>query len=174
MARMWAYLGKGAGADLHSDSAYRSSLITECENSTVSAALARAAFKLSGRRSPVTVGAQVASGRQPRGRALPQLVPDLLGPEAHLSVALAVQHPLLRPPQLFPPVEYAIHSQHSNPDKVNEQRREMMEALCALADAMAAEALFLSEVAPEPTRRVLMAGGPLKNITFVRDFLCCG
>ena len=41
---------------------------------------------------------KVGAGSQPAGRAMPQLLPDGLGPDDHVKVALATVHPLARPP----------------------------------------------------------------------------
>ena len=48
----------------------------------------------------LTTAVRASSGIQPTGRALPQLVPDGLGPEDHVKVALATTHPLARPPSI--------------------------------------------------------------------------
>ena len=46
----------------------------------------------------LTTAVRVGSGIQPTGRAMPQLLPDGLGPQDHLKVALVTVHPLARPP----------------------------------------------------------------------------
>ena len=94
MVRAWQHLLTDAHLEVTSAASYRSALLTERSDMTVVAAMANAQFQPSGKRSRVSIGAQIGTGRQPRGRALPQLVPDLLGPEAHLSVAQAVTHPV--------------------------------------------------------------------------------
>ena len=45
-------------------------------------------------------GLKVSAGLQPAGRALPQLLPDGLGPVDHLTVAKHTPHPITRPPTI--------------------------------------------------------------------------
>ena len=162
---------------LHDDSsryrgaAYRSAMLTEDKDLSMADTLDTVEFDPSGGRHRAVAGAQVAAGRQPRGRALPQLVPDMLGPEVHLDVALRVQHPLTRPPPLFAPVAYAVEHQPDDADELNRQRMQMHEALAHLAEATHAEADWPAEMAPLTTRPVLAAGGPVKNLAFMREIM---
>ena len=55
-----------------------------------------------------TIAMRVSSGVQPTGRCMPQLLPDGLGPEHHLTVAKASTHPAARPPSLPKHVEKAL------------------------------------------------------------------
>ena len=52
------------------------------------------------REKPIeTIASSIAAARQPRGQALPQLLPDGLTPEAHLAAAKLLDHPMAdRPP----------------------------------------------------------------------------
>ena len=115
------------------------------------------------------IGTRVASGLQPSRRALPQLVPDGLTSQEHLSVALSLEHPAVRQPSLFPPVDHAFEHQAKNPEEVVAQRESMINLLCSLSTACAHEATVLRDLAPEPTQRVLVAGGPTRNIPFMRE-----
>ena len=45
----------------------------------------------------------------------------------------------------------------------------MIHALQTLARATTLEAARLYDLAPEPTQRVLISGGPLKNVPFMRE-----
>ena len=67
--------------------------------------------KPSGGRAVSTVASRVASCVQPCKRLAPTILPEGLGPAAHLSVALQTPHPFSRPPELEPHVEHAISSQ---------------------------------------------------------------
>ena len=169
MACAWQHLLTDDHLEVTSASSYRSALLTERADLTVTAAMANAQFQPSGKRSRMSIGAQIGAGKQPRGRALPQLVPDFLGPDAHLSVAQAVAHPFTRPPVLFPPVQYALAVQPRSMDTLNKQREEMMLALDQLAAATLEDAQFLASKVPWPTLQVMEAGGPLKNIPFMRE-----
>ena len=50
-------------------------------------------------RQTATTALRVGAGVQPTGRAMPQLLPDGLGPDDHVKVALVTVHPLARPPR---------------------------------------------------------------------------
>ena len=57
-------------------------------------------FKPSGGRALSTVSSRVASCVQPTKRLAPTILPEGLGPTAHLAVALQTKHLFSRPPQL--------------------------------------------------------------------------
>ena len=169
MVQAWHHLQQPELRELSTSASYRSALLIARTDMTLDAALSHAQFEPSGKRCRRSIGAQIGTGRQPRGRALPQLVPDMLGPEAHLTVAQAVTHPFTRPPTLFPPVQYAIAAQPRDAQTVIRQRGAMVKALDALAEATLDDARFLAARVPWPTLQVLEAGGPLKNIPFMRE-----
>ena len=59
-----------------------------------------------------TSTARIAAGIQPRGRALPQLIPDFMGLASHLEVAKLIRHLAALPPVLFPLAQYGIDHHH--------------------------------------------------------------
>ena len=65
--------------------------------------------------SVFTSAIRVAAGLQPPGRRLPTLLPEGLGPEEHLKVALGLVHPVARPIRLKQHLHHAIENQHTDP-----------------------------------------------------------
>ena len=64
-------------------------------------------FEPSGRRSANVVAQRVAAGNQPTRRAVPTLLPEGLGPEDHLCLALQLCHPFDMPVPLPDHCDYA-------------------------------------------------------------------
>ena len=65
-------------------------------------------FEPSGRCSVFVSAARVASGVQSVGRSLPTILPEFLGPDAHLACARQLQHPFARVPPLQPHIAHAL------------------------------------------------------------------
>ena len=171
IVKCWSHLLSVEQAKYYTAAACRSgfALASPASDMSLDDVLETSGWAPSGKRSRTTVAFRIAAGLQPRGHAIPQLIPDLLGPETHLAVACTSLHPALRPPPLFPPVRYAHLHQPNSPHATNAQREKMLVALQALADSTMAEAALLHERAPHPTQKVLTAGGPLRNIPFMRE-----
>ena len=66
-------------------------------------------------------------------------------------------------------MEYALQHQPQDAEQLIVQRLQMSEALGALASATQQEAAWLAARVPAPTRAVMLAGGPLKNVPFMRE-----
>ena len=80
---------------------------------------------------------RVAAGLQPRGFALPQLIPDGLDPEVHLQLAFSVIHPIKRPPRLPRQVSHDFEGMREEaPTKVARQLKihELLKNLAMLVD----------------------------------------
>ena len=105
---------------------------------TVADAIDTIGFCPSGNRAPTVIGTRVAAGAQPTKRALPQLVPEGLGPLLHLQVVQSMEHPFAKRPRLTAPVEYALRNQ-LQPEECNAQRNDMLTALEELAKCMRKE-----------------------------------
>ena len=105
--------------------------------------LDRIGFKPSGKRATSAISARVAACVQPARRVAPMLIPEGLGPAAHLSVALAAQHPFLRTPALHPVAEEALESQPSALELIA-KRNNVVEVLEALAELLLEECLKFS------------------------------
>ncbi len=65
----------------------------------------------SGKRTKETISTRIAAGTQPRGSALPQLLPDGLSPDVHLKMARSLTHPICRPPILPRQIGHALANQ---------------------------------------------------------------
>ena len=83
----WSFLFTSEQAEFYHGAAYRSGFFNDGREDDLSTTLQSLAFTPSGKRTVEIVVTRVAAGLQPRGRALPQLIPDLLGPEPHLAVS---------------------------------------------------------------------------------------
>jgi len=90
IVKTWAHLLNVEQATRYVASAYRSGFALTAADSSEGMvdALASTDWAPSSKRARTTIAARIASGLQPRGRAIPQLIPDLLGPDTHLAVAL--------------------------------------------------------------------------------------
>ena len=174
IAKTWAFLQEvwcepcqstvGAGL-LESDPGVALSDIVEGAN-----------FVASGKRSTTTIARRVSAGLQPSKRALPQLVPDGLGPAEHLVVAQNVVHPYLRPPEVPQAVKYALRYQVDDIHQVNLQRESMTEAVVYLQSLCQEENLLIAQFAhpllvPVLVQRDLIFMRELQFITGAIDFL---
>ena len=81
----------------------------------ISELLEQCNFTPSGGAAIATSALRVAAGLQPPGRKLPTLLPEGLGPQEHLKVALGLQHPVARPLKLKSHLHHAVENQHSDP-----------------------------------------------------------
>ena len=90
-------------------------------------------FTPSGKRSRDVVATHASAGNQPKGNALPSLLPEGLGPDKHLQEALKLMHPFARPPSLPLPVSYALQHQLVDPAACCTQREIMVQLLDKLA-----------------------------------------
>ena len=97
------------------------------------------------------MAARIGAGPQPRGRTLPQILPDFLCAEAHLEVVVKVTHLTARRQVLFAPVQYALCYQTHDPLKLVQQRAKMVWAWKTLKTITVFEAHRLCPCAPVPT-----------------------
>ena len=119
-----------------------------------------------------TIATRVIAGVQPTGRAMPQLLPDGLGPESHLEVAKGLTHPFARPPSVPEYVSNAIDAQLKLPGDLNQARAKVSEGLQILACACLDENHQIM-MAVHPYIRPIVAK---RNIAFMREvnYLCDG
>ena len=113
----------------------------------------------------------VASGIQPTGRKMPQLLPDGLGPKGHLIVAQCTLHPLARPPSIPAHCRSAMDSKKNGHQAVNKLRICIMRLLRELAESCAhSNKLIQRAVHPWMSKVVKQ-----RNIAFMREvrFVCC-
>ena len=64
---------------------------------------------------------------------MPTILPEGLGPDEHLRVAMGVQHPVAQRVRLKPHLQHAVDNQHTNPDDLNSFRRMVVDLVLALA-----------------------------------------
>ena len=84
-------------------------------------------------RESSTTALRVGAGLQPAGRAMPQLLPDGLGPLDHIRVALATVHPLARPPSVPVWCKTAFEAQKKGISNMKVLKRKVKELLVSLA-----------------------------------------
>jgi len=118
---------------------------------------------------------KVATGVQPGGRALPQLIPNGLLPAEHLRVAMSVQHPSVRAPPLTPACQYALrHGQCSEEELVSRRCRllSVLNRLSTLSLPENARLLRLIHpfIAPVVSRRNLALMREISRTTGTADF----
>ena len=116
-------------------------------------------------REIVLTAIHVSSGIQVSGRALPTLLPEGLGPTAHLEIALQVTHPLARPVTAPGLCQLALDAQVDDPDVMNARRASVISAIRELA-AACLDANGKLTSALHPSVRTTAA---LKNIVFMKE-----
>ena len=106
---------------------------------------------------------------QPSKRALPTLLPEGLGKEVHLQLALQMKHPFTLQPPLSEHCEYAVKGQYHLGQRLGVTRHKV----CALT-------LELKELLKEDTLRVkdlchpwLVSVLQSRNIPFMRELSWC-
>ena len=129
-------------------------------------------FKPSGHTDVATVATRVTAGVQPTGRSMPQLLPDGLGPDDHLTVAKSIVHPFARPPSLPGYVHRALNAQRDLPSDLATSRSLILAELRILAKACTEENARIIERV-HPYIRPIVAK---RNIAFMREvsFICQG
>ena len=90
-------------------------------------------FEAPGRLDVSIVATGLIAGVQPTGSAMPQLLPDGLGPDNHLELAKGLSHPFPRPPSVPLHVKEAIDAQHELPGDLNQARSKVEDELEILA-----------------------------------------
>ena len=132
MAKSWAW---ARGQSKSSSSSHLAGLRVS-EDADMTNVLNTSGFNPSGKRARETVAANVGAGSQPVRRALPQLIPDELGPMLHLKVAHQTKHPFLVSPKLTDPMKYAKMHFINDVDAANSQREEMLNTIKEMALAL--------------------------------------
>ena len=118
-------------------------LIDGAPNASFSELLDAVGFVPAGKRARSTVGTCVASCIQPSRRIAPTIIPEGIGPEAHLSVALSLQHPFSRPHSFPPHIARCFTDQPADPVALVDSRVGVSAAVDALAELLASELFCL-------------------------------
>ena len=127
--------------------------------------LSEANFIPSAGTSIATSAIRVAAGLQPPGRRMPTLMPEGLGADEHLRVALNLQHPVARNVVLKPHIHHALDNQHSNPDDLVSYRRMVLDIVMRLAQLLVVANNCILSCVHCSLRPVLAQ----KNLAFMRE-----
>ena len=93
-------------------------------------------FNPSGNTSVFTSAVRIAAGMQSSSRSVPTILPEFLGPEAHLACALQLQHPFARPPPISPQIGRALDLHKKHGDHIITYRSQLSDLLRRLAIAV--------------------------------------
>ena len=117
-----------------------------------------------------TTALRVSAGLQPAGRAMPQLLPDGLGPSDHITVALATPHPLSRPPSVPSWCKLAFDTQSRGVANIKLLRRNMLELLEKLATLCWPQSAAIAAACHRWIRPTVEK----RNVAFMREliFVC--
>ena len=94
------------------------------------------AFDPSGKCSVFVAAARVAAGVQSTGRLLPNILPELMGPEAHLACARQLPHPFVRVPLVPAHIARALQLHKVNGDGIVQYRQKLRSVCGKLAGAL--------------------------------------
>ena len=115
---------------------------------------------------------RTCAGVQPAGRSMPTLLPEGIGPESHLAIALRATHPMARPVVLPRRCQLAIESQPDDPTILVTRRSVVVKFFLELADLCLDENnLLLGYVHPN-----VLHAAKSRNLAFMREisFICGG
>ena len=129
MVRSWVW---AQGQAKSSSSAHLAGLQL-AQGEDLTSAFNASGFNPSGKRTRETIAARVGAGSQPVRRALPQFIPEGLGPLLHLQLAHQARHPFLVGPRLTAPLKYAKAHFVEDVDVSNAHRTEMLGIIEAMA-----------------------------------------
>ena len=96
---------------------------------------------------------------------MPTLMPEGLGADEHLRVALNLQHPVARNVVLKPHIHHALDNQHSNPDDLVSYRRMVLDIVMRLAQLLVVANNWILSCVRCSLRPVLAQ----KNLAFMRE-----
>ena len=122
-------------------------------------------YNPSGKRSTFVAALRVCAGGQPSGHVLPALIPEGLGPETHLQVALATKHPMARPLSLPWQCEFARKRMAEIDLDMNKFRYQMLSAFESLAALLADDSALLQSLVHPLLHKVVAK----RNCAFMRE-----
>ena len=111
----------------------------------------------------LNVATRVSAGVQPTGRSLPQLLPDGLGPDDNLKVAMATIHPMARPRSLPKWVADSLSLQDIDPEDLLVRREQILSELRSLAEACRFDILRIVSAVHLYIREVVA----MRNVVFM-------
>ena len=122
-------------------------------------------YQPSRKRSVFITAMRVCAGQQPSGRALPALMPEGMGPETHLQVALKLIHPMARPVVVPLQCKIALAYQQRAGDKLEKQRFQVLALVEKLAAVLAPDSERISAFVHPWIRKVVCA----RHIALMRE-----
>ena len=122
-------------------------------------------FALSGRRTVTAITSSIASAIQPRGHALPQLLPDGLHPQQNLAAARLLEHLMKQGPLLPAWCCAALASQGHNATDLDVARMAVAAALERLFEVTLVESVRLVSAVRLHIRPVVAR----QNVAFMRE-----
>ena len=150
--------------------AHAAGMLTSDASKPVDQLLLETDFNPSGKRPAQSMARTIASGAQPTRRAVPQLLPDGLTPDAHVALATGVPHPASRAAALPAHVLNAYASQPKDPAHCNQERMKALQALRDLHEAVCDEDSQILPFVHHWLRPLIV----LRSIAFMREvsFVC--
>ena len=109
------------------------------------------------KRSVSITSMRVCAGVQPPGRAVPCLMPEGMGPESHLAIALQLVHPMARPISIPYQCRVAMAVQDREGENLERYRFQALEMLEALAEALWPESEAMATLIHPWIRKVFTA-----------------
>ena len=138
-------------------------------NAPILSTLEKIGFVPCGKRAVRTVADKISTCVQPTRRVAPTIIPEGLGPVAHLKVALSIQHPFLRTTALEPVAEKALEDQHDDPRDLIAFRNEVSKLVSELAAAVEPEWQGWLPFVDERIRPIVGR----RNVAFCRELSYC-
>ena len=136
---------------------------------SIAAALDQIGFVPASKKATSTVGDRVSSCMQPSRRVAPTLIPEGLGPAAHLSVALTIQHPFLRQPSMGSGADAALASQPEDYRVLIRRREKVTTLLSKLKIALDDEWANWAPLVHERIRPIVSR----RHVPFCRELSHC-
>ena len=127
--------------------------------------LQKRGFKPARKQSPFAIVVRVRAVAQPRGLALPTLLPEGLGPESHLAVARAATHPVALPFQPAAHLALALSIQQVMGESLLSHRSSVLGVLSELALATAGDNDAIIGLCHKWVKPIIAP----KNIAFMRE-----
>ena len=144
-------------------------MMVESPAVSIGAVLESVGFEPAAKRARTTVGSRVAACIQPSRQVAPTIIPEGLGPAAHLEVALSTQHPFARPPSLDAHLEECYTSQQRDPAELIRYRTSLAPLLVELADAVRDEYTQWSQFIHARIRTIVVR----RLVPFCREVSIC-
>ena len=112
-----------------------------CTGNSLEDTVKGSGFVPGGKRDIQVIAKRVATGLQPVKRALPTLLPEGLGEDNHLEMALMIPHPFTLPVPVSQPCKYALDFQKNCTYDLNNARNSISAVISLLSKACKSDSL---------------------------------